>query len=61
MEVEVFEGGFDRNLSYLIYDKKTRKAFVIDPFYKIEIYTKKADEIKICVPERQRRVAALLA
>jgi len=32
MEVLSSKGGFDRNFSYLIYDEKTKKALVIDPF-----------------------------
>lgn len=42
MEVEMFKGGLDRNLSYLIYDKKTGNALAIDPFRDIGIYLRKA-------------------
>ncbi len=31
MNVEVFEGGFDKNLSYLIWCNKTKIAAIIDP------------------------------
>lgn len=47
MEIEVFEGGFDRNLSYLIYDKQIAKAIVIDPFFNISIYLDKSKELNL--------------
>ncbi len=31
MQIKTFQGGFDKNLSYLIWCKKTRKAAIIDP------------------------------
>ncbi len=47
MEIEVFKGGFDRNLSYLISDKKSRNAIVIDPFFDISIYLNKSKKLKL--------------
>jgi len=45
MKVISFKGGIDRNLSYLIYDIKTKKAIVIDPFKNINIYFSKEKEL----------------
>lgn len=43
----MFKGGYDRNLSYLIHDKKTKKGIVIDPFRNTEIYFDKAEELGV--------------
>ncbi|MFA5019728.1 MAG: hydroxyacylglutathione hydrolase family protein [Candidatus Pacearchaeota archaeon] len=45
MEVVKFKGGFDRNFSYLIYNK-SMNAFVIDPF-PIKDYFEKAKELNV--------------
>ncbi|MEM3074920.1 MAG: MBL fold metallo-hydrolase [Candidatus Pacearchaeota archaeon] len=47
MKIIPFEGGKDRNLSYIILNKKTKEALVVDPFKNIEIYIKKAEELRI--------------
>ena len=45
MEVISFEGGYDRNLSYLIHNKK--RALIVDPFKNIDIYIKKARSLNL--------------
>lgn len=47
MQVIKFKGGYDRNLSYIIFDEKKRKAVVIDPFKEIKIYIEKARELNL--------------
>ncbi|MBI4116348.1 hypothetical protein HY449_01250 [Candidatus Pacearchaeota archaeon] len=42
-----FKGGYDRNLSYILFDEKTKKAVVIDPFKEIGIYLEKAKELNL--------------
>ena len=47
MKVITFKGGYDRNFSYLIYDSKSKDAFVIDPFDDISLYLNKAKDVSI--------------
>ncbi len=47
MRVIKFKGGYDRNLSYILFDEKTKKAAVIDPFKEIGIYLEKAGELNL--------------
>ena len=47
MQVIKFKGGYDRNLSYILFDEATKKAVVIDPFKEIKIYLEKAKELSI--------------
>lgn len=47
MKVIKFKGGYDRNLSYILFDEATRKAVVIDPFKEIGIYLEKAKELDL--------------
>ncbi len=47
MRVIKFKGGYDRNLSYILFDEKTKEAAVIDPFKEISIYLEKAKELNI--------------
>lgn len=47
LKIEHFEGGYDRNISYLIVDQGKKIALVIDPFKDIGIYLERAKELKV--------------
>ena len=45
MNIEVFEGGFDKNLSYLIWCNKTKIAAIIDPAIETTKFNKSTDKV----------------
>src|SRR3989344_9283644 len=47
MEIEIFKGGYDRNCSYLIYNKEDKTGIIIDPFEDIDIYFDKGKELNV--------------